>query len=182
MQMLLEFFPLAAFVAAYFLSGQDMYLATMVLMAAMVISLAILWIRTKKLPRIFAVSTLLVLALGALTVLLRNAHFIQWKPSVLMWAIALAFLASAFIGREPLAQRVMQPALGETKLERRDWLKLNTAWVLYGLVVGAINLIVVYTVSEAHWVMVKLVIVMGSMLLFIAGQMFWLVRSGKLKL
>jgi intracellular septation protein len=181
MQMLLEFFPLVAFVAAYFIAGKDFYAATSTLMVAMVISLAVLWIRSKKLPRIFAVSTLLVLALGALTLQLRNPHFIQWKPSVLMWAIALAFLISAFVGREPLAQRVMQSALGDTQLPRSDWLKLNTSWVLYCLLVGGINLVVVYTVSEAHWVMVKIIIVTGSMLLFVAGQMLWLVRTGRLK-
>jgi intracellular septation protein len=129
----------------------------------------------------FAGITLVVLALGLLTLLLRNAHFIQWKPSVLMWGLALAFLVSSFVGGEPLTQRIMQPALGEAKLERRDWLKLNTAWVIYGIVIGAINLIVVYSVSEAHWVMAKIIIVTGSMLLFIAGQIFWLVRTGRLK-
>lgn len=181
MQMLLEFFPVVAFVAAYFMSGKDIYLATIVLMAGMTLSLLVLWIRARSMPRMFAASTLLVFGLGALTLLLRNAHFIQWKPSVLMWAVSLAFLVSAFIGRQPLAQRIMQPALGETKLERADWLKLNTAWVLYGLAVGAINLIVVYTVSEASWVVVKLVVVTGSMILFVGGQILWLVRTGRLK-
>jgi intracellular septation protein len=179
MQMLLELLPVVAFLVAY--KFTDIYVATATLMVGMVLSLAALWLRSRRLPSMFALSTLLVLAFGALTLLLRNARFIQWKPSIFLWLLALAFLASVFIGREPLVQRLMQPALGETKLERRDWLKLNTAWVLYGLVMGSVNLAVAYHASEATWVNVKLYGLTGSMFLFIVGQMLWLQLSGRLK-
>lgn len=180
MQMLLEFLPLAAFLIAYkFLGG--IYVATATLMAGMVLSLVVLWARAKRLPTMFFVSTLLVVAFGALTLVLRDARFIQWKPSIFLWAMALAFLASAFIGTQPLVQRMLQPALGETRLQRADWLKLNTAWVVYGLCMGAVNLIVAYHASEATWVNVKFYGLMGSMFLFIVGQMLWLQFSGKLK-
>jgi intracellular septation protein len=182
MQMLLEFLPLAAFVVTYYFFGKDIYLATTTLMVGMVLALAVLWIRARRLPAMFGMSTLLVLAFGALTLWLRNAHFIQWKPSILMWLTALAFLGSAFIGDRPLAQRVMQPALGEqAQLERRDWLKLNTAWVLYGLVIGAVNVVLIYSVSESAWVSTKIPLLMGSMVLFIVAQMAWLYRRGVFK-
>jgi len=179
MQMLLELLPVVAFLIAY--KFTDIYVATATLMAGMVLSLAALWLRSRRMPSMFALSTLLVLAFGALTLWLRNARFIQWKPSIFLWLLALAFLASAFISRELLVQRLMQPALGEAKLERRDWLKLNTAWVLYGLVMGAVNLVVAYHASEATWVNVKLYGLTGSMFLFMVGQMLWLQLTGRLK-
>jgi intracellular septation protein len=187
--MLLELLPLAAFVVAYKFFG-GIYPATATLMVAMVLALAVLWVRTRRLPQMFAVSTVLVLVFGVLTLWLRNAHFIQWKPSILLWLVAVAFLASAFIGRRPLAQMMLEPALAEVtklehadvvKLERADWLKLNTAWVVYGLVTGAINLVLVYSVSEDVWVDTKIPLIMGSMVLFLVGQMFWLYRRGHLK-
>lgn len=177
--MLLELLPVVAFLIAYKLG--DIYVATAILMVGMVLSLAVLWLRAKRLPTMFALSTVLVLVFGALTLVLRNARFIQWKPSIFLWALALAFLLSVFIGREPLVQRLMQPALGEAKLERRDWLKLNTAWVLYGLLMGAVNLVVAYHASEATWVNVKLYGLTGSMFLFMVGQLLWLQLSGRLK-
>lgn len=189
MQPLLEFLPLVAFFAIYKFPGllgipveERVYGATITLMVCMVLSLLLLWIRGRRLPSMFALNTGLVMVFGALTLWLRNALFIQWKPSILLWLMALAFLASAFIGERPLAQRMMEPALGEgVRLERNQWLKLNTGWVLYGLVVGAINLVLVYSVSEETWVNLKIPLLIGSMLLFAIGQFMWLHSSAKLK-
>ena len=180
MQMLLEFLPLVAFLVAYMKFG-GIYPATATLMVGMVLSLVILWIRNRRMPPMFAASTALVLAFGALTLLLRDARFIQWKPTIFLWVLAVAFLASAFFGRQPLAQRVMQTGLGEARLEPGDWRKLNYSWVLYGLIMGAVNLVVAYHASEAVWVKFKIIGMMGSMLVFVVGQFMWLHYSGKLR-
>jgi intracellular septation protein len=150
-------------------------------MVGMVLSLAVLWLRARRMPTMFALSTALVVGFGVLTLVLRNAHFIQWKPSIFLWALAIAFLVSALVGREPLAQRMLQPALGEAKLERRDWLRLNTAWILYGAVMGCVNLALVYSVSESAWVAIKIPLLMGTMFLFIVAQLLWLQLTGRLK-
>lgn len=180
MQMLLEFLPLAAFLIAYKFFG-GIYVATATLMVGMVLSLAVLWLRARRMPAMFAMSTALVVAFGILTLALHDARFIQWKPTIFLWALSVAFLVSAFVGSQPLAQRMLQQGLGETRIERRDWLKLNTAWILYGLVMGAVNLYVAFTMSEATWVNVKLWGLTGSMFVFIIGQLAWLQLSGKLK-
>jgi intracellular septation protein len=182
MQLLLEFLPIAAFVATYYLFGHDIYVATQVLMAGMVVSLLIIWIRTKRVPTMFGISTGLVLVFGAATLLLRNPKFIQWKPTILLWIMALAFLASQFIGKTTLAQRMLQPVLGESQLERPDWLRLNWAWVAYGVIVGLANILAAYHVSQDAWVSIKGIGLMGTMFLFLAAQMFWLYRRGKLPL
>ncbi|MET0282268.1 MAG: inner membrane-spanning protein YciB [Steroidobacteraceae bacterium] len=180
MQLLLEFLPLVAFLVAYKVYG--IYVATATLMVGMVLSLLVLWGRSRKLPAMFAGSTVLVLLGGSATLILRDVRFIQWKPSVFLWLLALAFLVSVFVGKQPMAQRLLQPALGESELTRRDWLKLNTAWIVYGVVVGAINLFVAYHAPEATWVNVKTYGLPGSMFVFLLGQMAWLQMTGKLKL
>jgi intracellular septation protein len=184
MQLLLEFFPLLAFVAAYVLGdpGEKIYVATATLMVAMVVSLLIIWFRTRKLPGMFATSTALVVVLGAATLILRSSRFIQWKPSVLLWLMAIAFLVSAFVGKQPLVQRLLQPILGEQQLARSEWLKLNMAWVVYGMVFGLINILVAYHASESAWVWTKSAGLMGSMFVFMMGQIFWLHKRGKLSL
>jgi intracellular septation protein len=180
MQMLLEFLPLIAFIISYKFFG-GIYVATATLMVAMVVSLVILWIRARRMPAVFAISTVLALLFGSATLLLRDIRFIQWKPSILLWLLALAFLVSAFVGREPLAQRMLGPALADSELERRDWLKLNSAWVVYGIVIGAANIIVAYQASEATWVTVKVWGLIGSGLLFLIAQVFWLQSRAKPK-
>lgn len=178
MQLLLEMLPLAAFLIAYKFYG-GIYVATATLMVGMTLSLAVLWLRARKLPAMFAASTALVVVFGAATLFLRNARFIQWKPSIFLWLLAIAFLVSAFVGRQPLAQRMLQPALGDATLPRADWLKLNHAWVAFGLVTGAANLALAYHVSEADWVKLKVFGLTGVMILFIIGQTIWLYRRAQ---
>jgi intracellular septation protein len=178
MQLLLEFFPIVAFLIAYKVGGA--YVATATLMVMMVLSLALSWLRTRRISPMLGASTALVLVLGAATLILRDIRFIQWKPSVLLWVVALAFLVSAFVGKQPLSQKLLQPTLGDTQLERRDWLKLNYAFVVYGVVIGLVNIIVAYRATEATWVNVKVYGLPASMFLFLMGMMFWLHLRGKL--
>jgi intracellular septation protein len=72
--------------------------------------------------------------------------------------------------------------LGDSQLERREWLQLNSAWVLYGLIFGLINIVVAYNASEATWVTIKIFGLLGSMFLFLLAQIYWLHRRGKLAL
>ena len=75
MQALAEFAPLVAFFVTYSLRG--LYAATGVLMAAMLALLVFDWLRLRRIPPLHAVSALLVLVLGAATLLLHNRLFIQ---------------------------------------------------------------------------------------------------------
>jgi intracellular septation protein len=180
MQLLLEFFPVIAFFVAYKLGG--MYIATGTLMVTMVLSFAVIWLRTRRIPPMFGASTALVLVLGTATLVLRSSRFIQWKPSIFLWLVAISFLVSAFVGKQTMAQRLLQPTLGEAELSRREWLQLNSAWVLYGLIIGLINILVAYYASESTWVTTKFFGLTGSMFLFLLAQLYWLHRRGKLSL
>lgn len=172
MQLLSEYLPLAAFAIAYFVGG--IYAATATLMITMSISVLVVRIHSGKFPRMLTASTALVLLFGAATLVLRDARFIQWKPSIFLWLMSAAFLGSAFIGREPLAQRLMQPALGGINLPRRDWLKVNFSWVAFGVLAGAANILVAYNTSLATWVKVKVFGLTGIMLVFLVAQALWL--------
>lgn len=180
MQLLLEFLPVAAFLIAYKFFG-GIYVATQVLMIGMPLSLAILWLRSRKLPVMFAISTVLVVLFGAATLLLRDARFIQWKPTIFLWLLSLAFLASAFVGKKPLAQYFMQNIVGDAPMTRGEWLTLNTAWIFYGLVAGAANIVVALNAPESTWVNFKLWGLTGLMVLFLVCLIAWLHSRGKLQ-
>lgn len=169
MQLLLDYVPIIIFILAYFY--KDIFFATGVLMAVMPVVLFIQWLLTKKLNKIYAASTALVLVLGGFTLAFRNPTFLYWKPTVLNWAIAIAFLGSQWIGEKTFVQRMLG---GAATLEKDQWIRLNQIWVVFFLFVGCVNLYVAYNFSEAFWVKFKLFGMLGITLLFVIFQSIWL--------
>jgi intracellular septation protein len=177
MNVLLEFTPLLAFIVAYYLGG--IYAATATLMLAMLALLAVDWLLTRRLPRMHLLSAALVLLLGTATLVLRDVHFIQWKPTIFMWILAAAFLGSAFIGEEPLVQRFLKAAAGDRGLPRATWLWLNSAWVAFYALAGIANIVVARNLSERAWVNFKVIGLTAATLVFVLAQAFWLARRAE---
>jgi intracellular septation protein len=176
MQALTELAPLVAFFVAYLLGG--LYVATAVLMAAMVALLALDWLRLRRIPPMHSLSAVLVLIFGGATLALHNPLFIQWKPTVFFWLVSLAFLGSAWIGERTLAERLLGATLAEAFGERLRvsaalWRRLNLLWVVFYGLLGALNVVVLEYLSERAWALLKLVDVV-LMLIFIAAQVMWL--------
>ena len=172
MQLFIDYLPILFFFGAYFY--QDIYFATMVLMIVMPIVMIVQWFITRKLNKIYAASTVLVLVLGSATLLFRNPLFLFWKPTVLNWAIAVAFLGSQFVGDKPFVQRMLGSA---AQLKADQWLRLNQIWVVFFFIVGGINLYVAYNFSESTWVKFKLFGMLGLTLAFVVIQTIWLTRA-----
>jgi len=169
MQLFIDYLPILFFFGAYFY--EDIYFATTVLMIVMPLVLFIQWLITRKLNKIYLASTGLILVLGTATLYFRNPLFLYWKPTVLNWAIALAFLGSQFIGDKTFVQRMMQSA---AELTSAQWKRLNLIWVVFFVVVGCINLYVAFAFSEATWVKFKLFGMFGITIVFVIIQTVWL--------
>ena len=169
MQLLLDYIPIIVFILAYFY--RDIFFATAVLMVVMPVVLLLQWLMTKKLNRIYAASTGLVILLGGFTLAFRNPTFLYWKPTVLNWAIALVFLGSQWIGNKTIVERMLGSA---AELASEQWVRLNQIWVGFFVFVGAINLYVAYSFSEAFWVKFKLFGMLGITLVFVIIQSVWL--------
>lgn len=175
MQLFIDYVPILAFVGAYFYKN-DFFFATTILMVVMPLVLAAQWLLTKKVNKIYAASTALVLVFGALTLLFRNQMFLYWKPTVLNWAIALVFLGSQFIGEKTIVERMLSSA---ATLRSEQWRRLNQIWASFFLVIGGINIWVAYTYSEPTWVKFKFFGMLGLTLVFIVIQTIWLAFAMK---
>jgi intracellular septation protein len=172
MQALTELAPLLAFAAAYYLRG--LYVATAVLMVAMLALLAYDWLCTRRIPTMHAISTVLVLIFGAATLILHNKLFIQWKPTVFFWLTSLAFLGSFWIGERTLTERLLGAAFGDKlRVTQARWRTLNAWWVGFYAFLGALNVVVVLYASERAWVVLKFLDI-GLVLAFVLVQVMWL--------
>ncbi|MEP7312293.1 MAG: inner membrane-spanning protein YciB [Pseudomonadota bacterium] len=172
MRSLLEFSPLLAFLIAYYL--RDIYFATAVLMGAMVALLIFDLAVTRRVPKMHLFSTILILIFGSATLVLHNARFIQWKPTILLWLLALALAGSSFIGKQPLVQLALQPVLGEQQVERRLWLRLNWVWAGFYALLGLANILVALHASERFWVNFKVFGLTAATLVMLVAQIAWL--------
>jgi len=173
MQALIDVAPLAAFLVAYLSGG--IYVATAVLMLSMLALLLVDWLRLRRLPPMHLLSAVLVLVLGGATLILRDPRFLKWKPTVFLWLVALASLASPWIGRTPLAQRLLAPMISHgDKVPRATWLRLNWLWVAFFALLGAANLWVADRASESTWVYFKVIGITVAFAVFASAQALWL--------
>jgi intracellular septation protein len=173
MQALAEFAPLLAFIVTYYLRG--LYAATAVLMVAMLLLVAVDWLRLKRVPPMHALSAVLVLLFGSATLLLHNRQFIQWKPTVFFWLASIAFLGSFWIGQQTLTQRFLGAALGERlQVSQALWRRLNGWWSAFYAALGALNLVVAHYASERAWVNFKVFGLTLLTLAFVTAQIVWL--------
>ncbi len=171
MQQLVELIPIALFFTVFFMKGTEIdlagfhyqfdgiYTATGVLMAATTVQVLLTWIITKRVEKRLLLLFVVVSVTGGLTLVLQNKIFIQWKPTVFNWALALVFIGSQMIGER---RSVLQRTLGaQIELPAGVWRKLNTVWITNFIVVGALNLLVAYNYSEEAWVSYKLYSAIG---------------------
>ncbi|QEL10436.1 septation protein A [Kushneria phosphatilytica] len=172
MKMLVDFLPIAVFFLVYQWT-KDIVISTAVLIPATIAQVLFTWWRYRKVERMHLITLALVILLGGATVLLGDGAFIKWKPTVVNWLFAAAFLLSPLIGGKPLIQRMMEKNL---TLPRPVWMRLNLAWVAFFIVMGAVNVFVFMNFSEEVWVDFKLFGMLGLTLLFILIQGVYLAR------
>jgi intracellular septation protein len=174
MQFLVDLLPVIAFFVAYKMAG--IYVATAVLIVGVLAQTAVSWIRHRKVSGMLLTSAVLVLVFGGLTLLVHDATFIKWKPTIVNWLFAAAFLGSQFMKGPSIIQRM----LGENvTLEPRDWTRLNLMWVAFFAFSGVLNLWVAFNFDEATWVNFKLFGLMGITLVFALLQGVWIARKAE---
>ena len=174
MKQLAEFVPIALFFIVYQLKGESIALggweyifdgiftATAVLMVATILQVAVTYALTREFEKRMMWMLLAVLVFGGATLVFRNQMFIQWKPTIFNWALAIAFGGSQFIGDKNLMERTLG---SQIHLPKPVWTRLNLLWVANFAIVGALNLVVAYGFSEEAWVSYKLYSSIGFTLL-----------------
>lgn len=151
MRFLIDFFPIALFVAAYKL--YDIYTATAVLMVATLVQTGIIYAIDRKLQTLQKVTLVLVIVFGVLTLALHDERFIKWKPTVLYTSMAIVLAAALWGWRKNFLQIMLSSQLS---LPDAVWARLTAIWVSYFLFMAALNGYVAAYYSTEDWVNFKL--------------------------
>lgn len=174
MKFLFDFFPIVLFFVAY--KFGDIYLATLTAMAASVVQVGISRYKTGHFEKLPLITLATIVILGGATLFFKNELFIKWKPTALYGLLAIGFLLSQVIGKKPLIQRMIEQNI---QLPQKVWTQLNLSWVVFFLIMGALNLYVVYNYDTDTWVNFKLFGSLGLTLVFIIGQGIYMSRHQK---
>ncbi|HEY5601540.1 MAG TPA: septation protein A [Gammaproteobacteria bacterium] len=171
MKFLFDLFPILLFFIAYKI--YDIYVATAVAIAASFIQVGVYWFKHKKFDNSHLITLVILVVFGGATIVLHDEMFIKWKPSVINWIFAVAFLGSQFIGNKTIIERMLSKSIS---LPAAVWLKLNMSWVVFFVTLGIANLFVVYNFDTDTWVNFKLFGMMGLTILFVFLQAIYMSR------
>jgi intracellular septation protein len=171
MKLLFDFLPLLLFYIAFKFYG--IYVATAVLMVVSFLQIGIYWLKHRRLEKLPLITLVMVLFFGGITLAFHNDMFIKWKFSVLYWLLALCFLGSQFIGKKNLVQRMLDKQM---TLPPQVWRRLNHSWVLFFLLMGFVNVYVLYHFSTNAWVNFKFFGAFGLTVAFLIVQFIYMSR------
>lgn len=171
MKFLFDFFPIVLFFIGYKLFG--IYEATAIAMVASLAQVLLFRLIYQRYERMHVYGLVIIFILGSATLFFHNPWFIKWKPTGIYWLSALLFLGSSMMTKKPIIQRMMDSNIS---LPIHVWYRLNYAWSIFFIIMGAVNLYVAYNYSTNVWVNFKLFGSGGLTLLFVFLQATYLTR------
>jgi len=170
MQLLVDYFPLLLFFAAYMWQG--IYVSTAVAIAASVAQIAWIYGKHRRVGVIHWLSLVIIVVFGGATLVLQDKSFIMWKPTVL-YGLFGAILA---VGRIGFGRDLLKHVMKGIVLPAPVWARLTWTWVAFFAFMAVANWYVAFHYSEQVWVMYKVWGGIGLFLVFALFQGLWLSR------
>ena len=139
-KLLADWLPILLFFVAYKMA--DLYVATAVAIAASIVLMG--WMRLRSMPidKMQWVSLGLIVVFGGATLLLQDERFIKLKPSLLYGLFGLGLLIPQLFRGTRLIEKLLA---GKVELPVHAWARLNAAWGVFFVGMAALNLWVAAT-------------------------------------
>ncbi|GAB2484229.1 MAG: septation protein A [Comamonas sp.] len=171
MKLLIEFFPILLFFAAFKLWG--IFVATAVAIAATVVQIAYLRYKHGKVEPMQWISLGVIVLFGGATLISHNDTFIKWKPTVLYWVMAVVLLGGQWLFKKNLMQKLMG---AQMQLPAPVWNTVNYSWAVFFAAMGVLNLWVAFNFDLDTWATFKMFGGLGLMVAFVIVQAIYLSR------
>ena len=120
-------------------------------------------------------STALIVGFGALTILLRDAFYVQIKPTVIYLFFSAALLIGVWRGKA-LLKTLLDAAF--EGLNDTGWMKLSRNWGWFFLVLAALNEGMRHYMTFGEWLGAKLWVFIPLSFLFTFSQIPMLMKHG----
>ncbi len=166
LKLVLELGPLGVFFFSNYKFG--IFPATSAFMIAMLVSLAVSYAVSRKLPIMPLVTAVFVLIFGGLTLYLHNDTFIKLKPTMVNGFFAATLFAGMYFDRA-LIRLPFEAAL--PPMTDEGWAKLNVRWAWFFVFLAILNEIVWRNFSTNAWVDFKVFALTPITLAFSLAQL-----------
>jgi intracellular septation protein len=165
----------APFLPSAILSSPNagLFTATLVLMAAVAVALAVSFVSIRRLPAVPLMTAVLVLVFGTLTLYLQDTTFIKMKPTVLYTGFGVVLIGGLVINK-PVLPIIFDNAMALTE---RGWRLLTLRWGGFCFALALVNEIVWRTQSNDTWVAFRFPGIFILIVLFSIAQMPLLTRN-----
>ncbi|OZG29750.1 intracellular septation protein A [Williamsia sp. 1138] len=157
-----------AFLVSYRLGG--IYVATSVLMAGVSLEVAYIFVSGRRPTKLEWVGLALVIALGAATLLLGDALFIEWRPTGFYWLCAIALAGTRLWMRKNPIAAVLN---SHVPMASRAWEQVLWLWIAFLTLLGALNLVIAYNFSLDTWVNYRVFGAPGMIAIFALMMIVW---------
>ncbi|MFD1951159.1 septation protein A [Sphingomonas arantia] len=170
----LDFGPLAVFFLANLLT-KNIFVSTLVFMVATAAAIIATRIVHGKVSPMLAISGVMVLVFGGLTIWLHSETFIKLKPTI-YYVIVAAILFFGLWTNRPTLKVVLGAAY--PGLSDRGWALLSRNWAWFFLALAAANELVWRNTSTDFWLGYKLWGAMPATILFALANIPLLLKHG----
>jgi len=144
-KLVLDWAPLILFFATA--KFYNLYVATAVLMVAALVTVAIDYVRERRVTPVPLITAAMVLVFGALTLYLKDPRFIKMKPTALY-----ALFGFTILGGLAFKRLVLKAMLSDAfELDDQGWHKLSIRYGAFFLGLAVLNEIVWRNFSQAIW-------------------------------
>ncbi len=173
----LEMGPVALFFVGYLLlrdrtfvvAGEEytgFILMTALFVPILVVSMGLIWKITGSLSRMQAMTLILVVVFGGLTVWLNDERFFKMKPTLIYLIFGVILLVGILRGQSYL-RMVME---GVVPLDEEGWMILTRRFCAFFFALALLNEIVWRTMSTDAWVNFKTFGLTGAVFVFFIAQ------------
>lgn len=168
--MALEIGPLLIFFVMNAKMG--IFPATAAFMVATVVSLAVSYAKTRRLPALPLVGGVFIMVFGGLTIALEDDTFIKLKPTIVNTLFAISLFVGLRMGKNFL-KLLLESAI---RIDDEGWRKLAWRWAWFFLVLAVLNEAVWRTQTTDMWVNFKVFGILPLTLVFSFTQLPLIMR------
>jgi intracellular septation protein len=161
--------------ASVWYSTRDFLMLTAAIMVVITFQVIVEKLVKKEVSKLLFISWCLVIPFGAMTLLLRDPIFLQWKFSIVHWLLGSILLGSyLFKGPVALKSFFLSTGLKLQEVPDESWRNVTYFISIALLAVGTINLYFIYFADLAMWVNFKIFGVTILNILIISASFLYL--------